>query len=125
MSLKKDVVRGGVIGFCIAAIIIALNFVQLIYTVPMSLLEQMLGKSIQIAAQYQLLVFAIFAVIYGLIGGVGYWFTEKKWRSHTIAIIGSIVLMAAVFSILLALRMNIPLPGANQAIPTTTEVPAQ
>lgn len=128
MSLKKDVIRGGVMGFCIAAIIVALNYAQLIYTVPMSLLEQMFGKSLQITAQYQwviFVIFAIFAIIYGFIGGIGYWFAEKKWHSQTISIISSIVLILAVFSILLALRINIPLPGANQAIPTTTEVPAQ
>lgn len=118
MSLKHYSLRGGVAGLCIAAVIIALNFIQLIYTVPMSLIEQMIGSPIQIAAQYQLVVFAIFAVLYGLLAGVGYWFAKKKWHSVTIASIGAIVLVLVVFSILLTLRMKIALPTPTNTVPT-------
>ncbi len=122
MSLKYYSLRGGVAGLCIAAVIIALNFIQLIYTVPMSLIGQMTGDAIQIAAQYQLVVFAIFAILYGLLGGVGYWFAKKKWHSVTIASISAFVLMLVVFSILLTLRMNIPLPAPTNTVPAGVQV---
>ena len=125
MSLKKHIMRGGVIGFCVAAVVIIFEFRQLIFTVSMSLLEQMIGRPLQIATQYQwmnqleiMVIVAVIFIIYGIIGGLGYGVLRNKSYSEKTSIIGAIILMLVVFSILLTLRMKIALPAPTNTVPT-------